>query len=68
MYPLQFFIGKKCYLSSVSDINTNEIILYNLSMNPNHKQVERMITKLLRTKAILSGIAFDLPDLLCNET
>ena len=39
------FSWGKCYISPVLDMNTNEIISYDLSMSPNFKQIERMLRK-----------------------
>ena len=39
------FSWGKCYISPVLDMNTNEIISYDLSMSPNFKQIERMLNK-----------------------
>lgn len=33
----------KCYISPILDMNTNEVISYNLSMSPNLKQVKDML-------------------------
>lgn len=33
----------KCYLSPILDMNTNEIISYDLSLSPNMKQIQRML-------------------------
>ena len=35
----------KCYLSPILDMNTNEIISYNLSLSPNMKQIKDMLHK-----------------------
>lgn len=40
---LQFnFSWGKCYFSPILDINTNEIISYDLSLHPNLSQIKRM--------------------------
>ena len=33
----------KCYLSPILDMNTNEIISYDLSLSPNLEQIQRML-------------------------
>ena len=35
----------KCYLSPILDMNTNEIISYNLSLSPNMEQIKDMLHK-----------------------
>ncbi len=42
------FSWGKCYISPVLDMNTNEIISYDLSMSPNLGQIERMLNKALK--------------------
>ena len=39
------FSWGKCYLSPILDMNTNEIISYDLSLSPNLEQVKRMLDK-----------------------
>ncbi|MBR1772821.1 MAG: IS3 family transposase, partial [Eubacterium sp.] len=39
------FSWGKCYISPVLDMNTNEIISYDLSMSPNLEQIARMLNK-----------------------
>ena len=39
------FSWGKCYISPVLDMNTNEIISYDLSRTPNLGQIERMLNK-----------------------
>lgn len=38
------FSWGKCYLSPILDINTNEIISYDLSKHPNLEQIKRMLS------------------------
>ena len=38
----------KCYLSPILDMNTNEIIAYDLSLSPNLKQIKNMLRKAFR--------------------
>ena len=33
MYPNLIFVGRKCYLSPILDMNTNEIISYDLALS-----------------------------------
>ena len=35
----------KCYISPILDMHTNEVVSYNLSLHPNMKQIEDMLTK-----------------------
>ena len=35
----------KCYISPILDMNTNEIISYDLSLSPNMEQIHRMLNK-----------------------
>ena len=39
------FTWGKCYISPILDMNTNEIISYDLSMSPNLEQIRRMLEK-----------------------
>ena len=39
------FSWGKCYLSPILDMNTNEIISYDLSLSPNLEQVKKMLDK-----------------------
>ena len=39
------FHGGKCYFSPILDMNTNEIISYDLSLHPNLDQIKRMLEK-----------------------
>ena len=35
----------KCYISPILDMNTNEVISYDLSLNPNLEQIRRMLDR-----------------------
>lgn len=50
------FSWGKCYFSSILDMNTNEIIAYDLLRSPNLDQVNRMLDKALRTFPDLKGL------------
>ena len=39
------FSWGKCYFSPILDMNTNEIISYDLSLSPNMEQIQRMLNK-----------------------
>ena len=46
----------KCYLSPILDMNTNEIISYDLSLSPNLEQVKRMLDKAFGSFHNLRGL------------
>lgn len=50
------FSWGKCYLSPILDMNTNEIISYDLSLSPNLEQIKRMLDKAFRTFPDLRGL------------
>ena len=52
------FSWGKCYISPVLDMNTNEIISYDLSMSPNFKQIERMLNKAFEKFPSVEGLIF----------
>ncbi|MDT2749986.1 IS3 family transposase [Streptococcus parauberis] len=52
------FSWGKCYLSPVLDMNTNEIISYDLSRSPNLKQIVRMLNKAFDKFNSLEGLIF----------
>ena len=55
----QFNFGwGKCFLSPILDMNTNEIISYDLSINPTLDQVRRMLDKAFQKNQSLSGLIF----------
>ena len=46
----------KCYISPILDMNSNEIISYNLSRNPNMEQVKDMLQKAFKRFPKLDGL------------
>lgn len=52
------FSWGKCYLSPVLDMNTNEIISYDLSMSPNLEQIHRMLDKAFEKFPSVEGLVF----------
>ncbi|WP_145998999.1 IS3 family transposase, partial [Lactobacillus iners] len=52
------FSWGKCYISPVLDMNTNEIISYDLSKSPNLKQIERMLDKAFDKFPSVEGLVF----------
>ena len=46
------FSWGKCYLSPILDMNTNEIVAYDLALRPNLEQISRMLEKALRSLLI----------------
>lgn len=52
------FAWGKCYMSPVLDMNTNEIISYDLSMSPNLEQIHRMLDKAFEKFPTVEGIIF----------
>ena len=52
------FTWGKCYLSPILDMHTNEIISYDLSLNPNLAQIHRMLDKALTKFPSVSGLIF----------
>ncbi len=50
------FTWGKCFLSPILDMNTNEIISYDLSINPTLDQVKRMLDKAFQKTQSLSGL------------
>jgi transposase InsO family protein len=52
------FTWGKCYISPILDMNSNEIISYDLSMSPNLAQVHRMLEKAFDRFHDLSGLIF----------
>ena len=45
MFLNLIFLGGKCYLSPTMDMYNNEIIGYDLSLNPNFDRVKKFFTK-----------------------
>ena len=52
------FSWGKCYLSPILDMNTNEIISYDLSLSPNLEQIHRMLDKAFEKFPIVNGLIF----------
>lgn len=52
------FSWVKCCLSPILDMNTNEIISYDLSLHPNMEQIKRMLDQALERSNDLSGLIF----------
>jgi len=48
----------KCYISPILDMNTNEIISYDLSMNPNIEQIHRMLNRAFNKFPSVEGLIF----------
>ena len=48
----------KCYLSPILDMNTNEIISYDLSLSPNMKQIQRMLDIAFEEFLFVEGLIF----------
>ena len=54
------FSWGKCYISPVLDMNTNEIISYDLSTTPNLKQIARMLDRAFDKFPNVEGLIFHL--------
>ena len=52
------FSRGKCYLSPTMDMYNNEIIGYDLSLNPNFNQIERMLDSIVFTGRNISNLVF----------
>ena len=52
------FSWGKCYISPILDMNTNEIISYDLSLSPNLEQIHRMLEKAFKKFPTLNGLIF----------
>lgn len=52
------FSWGKCYLSPILDMNTNEIVAYDLALRPNLEQVSCMLEKAFKKFTNLSGLIF----------
>ena len=48
----------KCYISPILDMNTNEIISYDLSLHPNLEQIHRMLDKAFEKFPTVKGLIF----------
>ena len=52
------FTWGKCYLSPILDMNTNEIISYDLSLHPNMNQITNMLDKAFKKFPNTKGLIF----------
>lgn len=52
------FSWGKCYMSPILDMNTNEIISYDLSLSPNLSQIHRMLVKAFEKFSSVKGLIF----------
>ena len=52
------FSWGKCYISPILDMNTNEIISYDLSLSPNMEQIQRMLDKAFEKFPSVEGLIF----------
>lgn len=52
------FSWGKCYISSILDMHTNEIISYDLAKSPNLAQIKRMLKKAFNKFSNLKGLIF----------
>jgi transposase InsO family protein len=50
------FSWGKCYISPILDMNTNEIISYDLSLHPNMEQIQRMLDKAFEKFPVVNGL------------
>jgi len=48
----------KCYLSPILDMNTNEIVSYDISSSPNLEQIHRMLNNAFEKFSSLEGLVF----------
>ncbi len=52
------FSWGKCYLSPILDMNTNEIISYDLSLSPNMEQIRKMLESAFAKFPSVNGLIF----------
>ena len=52
------FSWGKCYISPILDMNTNEIISYDLSLSPNMEQIQRMLNRAFEKFPSVKGLIF----------
>ena len=52
------FSWGKCYISPILDMNTNEIISYDLSQSPNLEQIQRMLNNAFEKFPSIKGLIF----------
>lgn len=52
------FSWGKCYISPILDMNTNEIIAYDLALHPDLKQIQRMLDEAFKKFPVVNGLIF----------
>jgi len=52
------FSWGKCYISPILDMNTNEIISFDLSLSPNLEQIHRMLERAFKKFPLVEGLIF----------
>ena len=52
------FSWGKCYLSPILDMNSNEIISYDLALSPNMEQIHRMLNRAFEKFTCVKGLIF----------
>lgn len=52
------FSWGKCYLSPILDMNSNEIISYDLALSPNMEQIHRMLDRAFEKFSCVKGLIF----------
>ena len=52
------FSWGKCYLSPILDMYSNEVISYDLSLQPNLNQIKRLLDKAFESVSSLEGLIF----------
>ena len=52
------FSWGKCYLSPILDMNSNEIVSYDLALSPNMEQIKRMLDQAFEKFPSLNGLIF----------
>ena len=52
------FTWGKCYISPILDMNTNEIISYDLSLSPNLEQIQHMLNRAFEKFPSIRGLIF----------
>ena len=52
------FSWGKCYISPILDMNTNEVISYDLSLSPNLEQIQRMLNTAFEKFPSVEGLIF----------
>ena len=50
------FSWGKCYISPILDMNTNEIVSYDLSLSPNMEQIRRMLSRAFEKFPSVNGL------------